>query len=367
MPPESETVPEPETELPLLSAHLPGTGGVIKADAEHFIVTEVPLYPASGAGEHIYLTITRKERETRQIVRDLTRVFQLREADIGTAGLKDRQARSTETFSLHLHKLDPDEAARRVESELGLQVDAVARHSNKLRTGHLAGNRFEILLTEPGADAMTRAAAKWEFLAGRAIPNYYGEQRFGHEGDNVRRGRDLILGRSRERPGKWLQRFLMSAYQSELFNRWLAARINDGIFLELLAGDVAQKTDSGGLFVVADLAQEVERFTSGAIDYTGPIFGKKMSQPTGRAAEREAAILATEGMTPDRFARARLDGTRRRARLLPAELDLRLEATESGHLRFFFFLPPGSYATVVLDEFIHGTGTGTGTGRAAVG
>lgn len=355
MPPESISDPDlpvpPAQSLPLISAHLPGTGGQLKTDATHFIVEELPLYPASGEGEHIYLTITREERETRALVRDMMRLFQLREADIGTAGLKDRQARTTQTFSLHLHKLDPDVAARRVETELGVQVDAATRHSNKLRTGHLAGNRFEILLVDVTADALRLAEEKWAYLRQRALPNFYGEQRFGREGDNAARGRDIILGRSRERHGKWLKRFLQSAYQSELFNQWLTRRITAGSFMELLPGDVARKTESGGLFVVEDAQVESPRFTAGEIDYTGPIFGKKMTNPAGTPAESEAAILTEAGMTPEMFSRARLDGTRRSARLLPPGLELSFEADARG-LRFRFQLPPGSYATVVLAEFM---------------
>ncbi|MEQ9366880.1 MAG: tRNA pseudouridine(13) synthase TruD [Leptospirales bacterium] len=344
MPPEAKS-------LPMVTANLPGIGGRIKSDAAHFVVKEIPLYPATGSGEHIYLTITREDRETRAIVRDMTRLFQLREADIGTAGLKDRHARTTQTFSLHLHKLDPDEAARRVESELDVRVDAVTRHGNKLRTGHLAGNHFEILVAEPVADAHQRARAKWELLRQRAVPNYYGEQRFGREGDNAERGRELLLGRSRERPGKWLKRFLLSAFQSELFNDWLGRRITEDRFMRLLTGDVARKTDSGGLFVVRDLAAEEPRFQAGEIDFTGPIFGKKMTAAENLPAETEAAVLEEAGVQAEHFARVRLDGSRRPARLRAGALNLSF-TEESAGMRFHFELPPGSYATIVLGEFM---------------
>ncbi|MCR9145354.1 MAG: tRNA pseudouridine(13) synthase TruD [bacterium] len=353
--PNDEDLPENENPqsltVPLISAGLPGIGGRIKSDAAHFIVEEIPLYPTSGEGEHIYLTITREDRETRALVRDMTRLFGIREADIGTAGLKDRHARTTQTFSLHLHKMDPDEAARRVESELGVRVIAATRHGNKLRTGHLAGNRFEILVVDPVADALDKARAKWDHLRERAVPNYYGEQRFGREGDNAERGRDLLLGRSRDRPGKWLKRFLLSAFQSELFNLWLARRISNDDFLRLCNGDVARKTDSGGLFVVRDLEADAARFRAGEIDFTGPIFGKKMTAPEGAPAEDEAELLEAAGVDPGDFARAKLDGSRRSSRLWPASLALSFEADGAG-VRFRFELPPGSYATVVLREFI---------------
>ncbi len=336
--------------LSFVTEDLPGIGGTLKEDASHFIVEEIPLYTASGSGEHIYLTLTRENRETRALIRDMTRLFHLREADIGTAGLKDRNARSTQTFSLHLHKQDPEEVARRVESELGVQVLNASRHGNKLRTGHLAGNRFEILVADPHPDALNFAAQKWKALQSQAVPNYYGEQRFGREGDNAARGRAILLGENRDRPGKWLKRFLLSAYQSELFNQWLARRIQRGEFMQLLTGDVARKRESGGIFVVENAGLEAPRVTAGEIDYTGPIFGKKMTAAREDAAAAEADILSRAGVESGDFARARLDGSRRAARLFPDELELSFEQ-EAGGLRFRFRLPPGSYATIVLAEF----------------
>ena len=352
--------PSPQAQnLPRLAGHLPGTGGTIKHSAADFIVEEIPLYEACGSGEHIYLRITREDRETRELVRQFTKMFALREADIGTAGLKDRTARATQTFSLHAHKLDPEEVARRIENELAVKVDAVSRHTNKLRTGHLAGNRFRIRVSDTHAQALEFAQARAAVLADTGLPNYYGEQRFGKFGDNARRGKDLVFGRSTERPGKWLKRFLISAYQSELFNRWLAARIDAGQFQNLLAGDVARRTDSGGLFVVEDLAQERPRFESGEIEYTGPIFGKKMTRPSGPAAEAEEQLLAGEAedgqlLQPEKLG----DGSRRPARLAFAGLELAIEpgaggaAGQSNELWFSFRLPPGSYATTVLAEFL---------------
>ena len=176
------------TQHRLLTNHLPGTGGKLKAEPGHFIVEELPLYAPTGAGEHVYLNIVREDWTTRKLVEAMGRLFQLKDKDIGTAGLKDRQARAGQMFSLHLHKTPPDEVAARVQGELGVEVRSASRHANKLKTGHLKANRFEILLTDTHPDALERARHKWEHLQKQQIPNYYGEQRFGKDADNAQRG-----------------------------------------------------------------------------------------------------------------------------------------------------------------------------------
>lgn len=337
---------------PVLSAHLPGTGGTIKNSPADFIVVEEPLYEPCGDGEHVYVRITREDRNTRDLVKDLARIFSMTDKGIGTAGLKDRHARTTQTFSLHLHTADPDDVALRIESELGVAVEEVNRHRNKLKTGHLRGNRFDILVREVAPDAVERLQRKQAFFAGRRLPNYYGEQRFGAEGDNAERGRDLVLGRGK-RPSRWLAKFLLSAYQSDLFNQWLALRIERELFTDILAGDVARKTESGGIFVVEDAETDRPRFLAHEIDFTGPLYGSKMRRPAGQPAELEDAILdpaSDEGRAL--FRHRELDGSRRAAGIAFDELELSHAVVDDG-LRFRFSLRPGSYATVVLREFMN--------------
>ncbi len=337
---------------PILSAHLPGTGGTLKQSATDFIVVEEPLYEPCGEGEHVYVRLTREDRNTRDLVKDLTRLFAISDRGIGTAGLKDRHARTTQTFSLHLHTADPEDVARRMESELGVNIESASRHRNKLKTGHLRGNRFDILLRDVVPDAVERLQRKQEYFSGGRLPNYYGEQRFGAEGDNALRGRDLVLKRGK-RPSRWLAKLLLSAYQSDLFNRWLALRIEHELFADILAGDVARKTESGGIFVVEDPAVDRERFQSHEIDFTGPLYGSKMRRPTGRPAELEDMILdptSDEGRAV--LQHRELQGSRRAAGIPCDELEFTHAVVDDG-LRFRFFLRPGSYATVLLREFMH--------------
>ena len=339
---------DPE-DWPLITADLSGIGGDLKSEPEHFIVEEIPLYEPSGEGEHVYVRVTREGWTTRDLQREIADLFHLKNSHLGCAGLKDKHARATQTFSLHLLEADPDDVAERIEGELGVTVDWATRHANKIRRGHLIGNRFTITLLNPDTAHATLDQAERiaDALRERGLPNYFGAQRLGQSCENARHGREILLGQ-REKRGRWIRRFLMSAYQSWLFNRWLAERIRYGWFDSIRAGDVAKKTDTGGLFNVEDVTRERPRFARDEITYTGPIYGSKLWWAGGEPGELEARVVAEEGITDRHWARAQLKGTRRRARIVLH--DLAVDDHSQG-LSFRFSLPKGAYATTVLREF----------------
>jgi tRNA pseudouridine13 synthase len=189
------------------------------------------------------------------------------------------------------------------------------------------------------------------------LPNYFGEQRFGVDGDNALAGRRAIKSRGGRGPRnsrqKWLRALMLNAYQSELFNRWLAGRVHRGEFGCLLTGDIAKKTDTGGLFEVEDPATEQPRLDRGEITYTGPIYGHKMRSASGEAARREAEVLEAEKVSQQDLKKAGLKGSRRAARLLPGHISITPHDEEGVQcLWFSFTLPKGSYATTLLREFI---------------
>jgi tRNA pseudouridine13 synthase len=336
-----------EKPLPYVSNGNPGIGGVLKAEAQDFIVEEVPLYEPDGLGEHIYVRLTREGWTTRDIHKSLARLFGLRAVDVGYAGLKDKQARVTQTFSLALRNSDEATVARRIQETFPFQVQWVRRHRNKLKAGHLLGNRFCLSVVSPHKDALQRAEVITRTLAERGLPNFYGSQRFGTQGLNEQKGREALLGGGPR--DRWVRRFLLSAYQSALFNAWLEERMHQGWFEKLLTGDVAKKTDTGGLFDVEDTQAEAFRFQEGEITYTGPIYGAKMRWATGRPGDLEKKVLATRGVSVESLSRARLSGSRRAARLFVE--DLTIEGHPKG-LFFTFSLPKGAYATTVMREFM---------------
>ena len=334
--------------LPFLSAELPGIGGVMRSTADDFIVDEAPAYTASGAGDHVFVRIEKRGLNTAQAVQAIARALHVRERDIGVAGMKDRHAVTRQWISL------PPPTTPEAVLALALpdiQILEATRHNHKLRTGHVRANRFILRVRQCAGDAEARAQAILDRLAQPpGAPNWYGEQRFGKYGDNAERGRALLRGE--QRSDRRMDRFYVSALQSELFNAWLVARMTDGLYARVLAGDVLHKV-GGGMFTCEDAATDEARLHAGELVVTGPMFGTKMRAAVGAAAEREDAILAAAGLARDDFAKVAqiAEGTRRDASIAVRDIALRT-LPDDGSLEVQFALPAGAYATAVMRELM---------------
>jgi tRNA pseudouridine13 synthase len=332
--------------LPFITADLPGSGGAVKASPEDFRVDEIPAYEPCGSGAHLWLLVEKRGRTTRDVVHDLCRSLGVADREAGVAGLKDRQAVTTQWLSFPVAR-DPDPAGLAGE---GHRVLRATRHGNKLRTGHSRGNRFSIVVR--GGDlAAARVVA--EALATRGLPNFFGAQRFGADGRNADLGRAILLGAPdpearRASRDRFLRRLTLSAWQSLLFNRWLAARMADGLLARALAGDAMKKLDNGGVFTCEDPEVDQPRVDRFEISPGGPMFGHKLRLAGGAAGERELSLLAADGVTVADLARGggETEGTRRAGRI---PLSVTFEPEGDGY-RASFDLPRGSYATVVMGE-----------------
>jgi tRNA pseudouridine13 synthase len=341
------------TTLPCVTADLPGSGGRVKASPEDFRVDEIPAYLPQGSGPHLWLHIEKRGRTTRDVARALAQALGVPDREVGHAGMKDRAAVTTQWLSFPAAR-DPDPATLHGD---GYRVLEVSRHQNKLRTGHLRGNRFAIAVR--GGD-LARARTCAEALRARGLPNFFGEQRFGADGKNADLGRAILLGRAddpearRAARDRFLRRLVLSAWQSRLFNAWLAERLADGLFATAIAGDVLKKLDSGGIFTCQDPAVDAPRIAAFEISPAGPMFGHKLKPAEGEALPREQRLLAAEGVTTADLARGggETEGTRRAGRIPVA---IELTPIEGGY-RAELELPKGSYATVVMAELTKSDG-----------
>jgi tRNA pseudouridine13 synthase len=335
-------------DLPYLTQGLPGIGGVLRAQPEDFVVDEVPAYPPSGAGDPVFVRIEKRGLNTAQAVERIARALDVNPRDVGVAGMKDRHAVTRQWLSLP-PPVTPEQATALVLEDV--KILEATRHNHKLRTGHVRANRFVLRVRDAVPDvevAVERARAILDVLAkAPGAPNWYGEQRFGRDGDNAAKGRDIVMGGKPPRDRK-LARLFVSALQSELFNQWLVARMTDGIYARVLAGDVLHKV-GGGMFTCEDAATDEARLTAGELVITGPMFGDRMRAATGDAGAREDAVLAAAGLARDSFAnvRALAEGTRRDASILIGEPSV---AATDGTLEVAFTLPGGAYATAVMRE-----------------
>ncbi len=317
-------------DLPYITAELPGTGGVLRRTEADFEVEEIPAYLPSGEGDHVYAWIEKRGVTTFQAVEQLARATGANPRDVGTAGLKDRHAVTRQWVSF---PPPVTEDAVRTATVNGVSVLEVVRHRNKLKTGHLFGNRFTVCVRDTAPDAADRARAILDELASPpGSPNWFGEQRFGARGDNHVIGRALVKG---ERPpgppphGR-MKRLFVSAYQSHLFNEYLRRRILDGLYRAELDGELTRRGRP-----------------------SGPMFGHKMPLPAaGTEAEaRERAIMEAAGIELDDFKRVgKLALGTRREIAIPLE-DAVVEALPDG-IRVRFALPSGAYATAVLRELV---------------
>jgi tRNA pseudouridine13 synthase len=327
-----------------LTAGLPGTGGTLRQVPEDFLVEELPAYLPSGTGEHLFLWVEKVGMDTPQAARVLARALGLPPSAVAWAGLKDRAARTRQWLSL------PGEAEGRLAGlELlpALRILSWARHTNRLRTGHLRGNRFQIRIRAPRDPEAAEPVLS--VLSARGLPNAFGEQRFGR-GDTARRGRALLLGeRLPRRPDRFERKLYISALQAELFNWMLSARLEQGWFGRARSGDLLRKADSGGLFLCREPAVDQVRVERQEVSPTGPIYGWKMPRPEEAVDGEEQALLTEEGLTLESFRAlgALAEGTRRPYAVPVGEL---VSQRDGPDLLLAFVLPKGSFATVLLDE-----------------
>jgi tRNA pseudouridine13 synthase len=327
----------------------PAFAGRYKTTPEDFAVDEVPAYEPSGQGDHVWLWVEKRALSTMDLLHELAHALGRDERSFGIAGLKDAQAVSRQWVSIE--HADPAACAA-LRSERWAVLD-VRRHGNKLRMGHLRGNRFAITLRGTAPDALGHAQQNLADLARRGVPNWFGEQRFGKRGANLQKGLDVLRGDARVMAMRMPRRvfgLVLSAVQSEVFNRVVNARLAS--LDRLLPGDVAFRHDNGSLFAGADPAAEQSRVEALQISPSGPMPGPEMLAASGEPAAIEAVAMAALDLTPDTFARLPFGLCRGERR--PLRVPVKAPAAEAvaGGLRLSFELPRGAYATSVLRELL---------------
>jgi tRNA pseudouridine13 synthase len=334
-------------DLPYLTQDLPGIGGKIRKTPDSFIVEEIPLYEPLDIGKHLYVNITKENLTTRQVQEKIANIFNISVKNVGFAGMKDKNAKTTQTFSIsEYHDI---EKAKEFLEKLPVKVNWLRFHKNKLKIGHLLGNKFKILITDfETSKTLERTQQIVNEIRKRGLPNFFGPQRFGFNGNNIQKGLDIIQGKLSIN-NRWMKKFLISSYQSYLCNKYLAYRLEKGLFNKILKGDIAKKYDTGGLFEVEDQEKEQERYENHEISFTAPIYGYKMWETTEFAKELESKILSDSDMTIEKLRSAKVKGTRRLGRLLVK--DLSAETKKDGIL-LTFSLPKGAFATTLLREIM---------------
>ena len=312
---------------------------------EDFRVEELPAFAPTDEGEHLLLTVEKRGLNTAFVARELARWAGIPEMGVGYAGLKDRHAVTRQRFSVHLpKKIAPDFAALHVE---GLRILESTWHGRKLPRGALAGNRF-VLVLRGVAGNREAIEARLAQIAAQGVPNWFGEQRFGHGGGNIAKALGMFAGRRVRREERSI---LLSAARSELFNRVLAARVAAGSWNAPLDGEVWMLEGSRSVFGPEPFSETLRaRLAAFDIHPSGPLWGEGELRSRGECARVELDALQGDIAMRLRagLEAARMQQERRALRLRVAELDWAW--ADATTLRLAFVLPPGAYATALLHE-----------------
>jgi tRNA pseudouridine13 synthase len=327
-------------------AHGPALGGArMRVVVDDFFVDEIPGFELTGQGEHVFVHIRKRERTTDQVAGLLARAAGVPRHAVSYAGMKDKWALTQQWFSIHL----PGQTLELPLGELdaGVEVLAWTRHDKKLRRGALRGNRFRLRIREvqaPVHDISERLAR----IARDGVPNYFGEQRFGRDGDNVAQARAMLAGQFRPR-ARSLRGILLSAARSHLFNQVLAERLRQGNWASAIDGDLMMLDGRNSLFPVPAVDEVIRRRTAALeIHPSGPLSGRGGTQPEGAAAALERDVLSADAELVEGLAAARLDSARRALRLRVGDLAWRFP--DPNEVELDFALPAGAYATCVVRE-----------------
>lgn len=324
----------------------PCGSAVLKAEPEHFQVTEHLDIELSGAGEHLWLHLLKRNLNTEDVARRLSRVAGVAVRDVSYAGLKDRKAVTSQWFSLQLPgRADPDFSSLWNED---LQCLASNRHSRKLQRGAHSANRFRILLSALQADhaALDR---RLEQIARSGVPNYFGPQRFGRDASNILDARSWAA-RGALPPARGTRSRLLSAARSLIFNRVLAKRVEDDTWNQITPEDCVAFTNSRSHFAASRLAANDPRIAALDVHPTGPLWGVGEPSVGSKLAAFERDVAQTEAQLTAWLEQAGLEQARRILRLPIQALTWHYPTPDN--LELEFTLPTGCFATAVIRELV---------------
>lgn len=354
-----------------------------KQSSRDFVVEEIPLYPFDGEGAHWVVKIRKKNFTTFELIKFFSSYFGIKSSEIGYAGLKDKNALTIQYLSFPKHLLSQKLLENFNHTEI--KILDITKHCNKIKIGHLKGNKFFIRLKKLDKLNYQKMQQIVDKIKKFGIPNYFSYQRFGKTLDNYLLGQEIVNGKRKMRDKK-MQNFFISAYQSHLFNEWLSLRIklshliekidskelykalslqfeNKVIpqvfldkeycktlkqqkhFFKLFNGDYLCHYPFGKNFLTQEetIIKDSQRFIEKDIVPTGLLSGSKV-----QISEKEAGFF--ENLFVDN--KIKSVGQRRYAWIFPENLTLSYKEEEAqGELEFF--LPKGAYATNLLRELAH--------------
>ena len=339
---------------------------LFKQNKDDFVVTEEPLYEFSGEGEHLILKIRKKDLATWDALEIIAKFVGCKSRDIGYAGLKDKNAMTVQSISIHKQY----EEKLKTFNHPNIKILGTTYHNNKIKVGHLKGNKFFIRLKRVNVIDSRKIESALGSIVSMGMPNYFGFQRFGIDGDNYKKGKAIIDGELKEKRRN-LKQMYINAYQSHLFNNWLSKRIEISKLvdafepkeiyerlnlplevvkrmkkqkhpLKIMTGDLLSHYPFGKIFTIEDLEIESDKFFERDRVPTGLLSGKRVKNSVDLAYEIEKEFEAPTGE----------DGARRFAWVFPSDVESNYKE-DKNWMELKFFLPKGCYATELIAEIVH--------------
>lgn len=325
----------------------PVLSGVIRTKPDDFMVNERFAFDFTGEGEHALIHIEKTDTNTDWLARQIAEIAGLKKADVSYAGLKDRHAVTTQWFSVWLPgKPDPDWTLLNSEN---VRVLDSCRHNRKLRRGSLRGNHFTLVVRQVEGDT-SELEQRLNAIQTYGVPNYFGEQRFGIDGQNLGKA-EVMFGGKREKD-RFKRSIYLSAARSAMFNDVLSQRVAMNKWVDAIPGDVMLLNNSHSYFLANDIDNEInQRLAEHDIHPSGPLWGRGELLSKGTVAELENELANKFKVFDVGLKNARLDQERRSLRLSVNNLSWQYSAKDKV-LELSFFLPAGGYATAVLREIV---------------
>lgn len=325
----------------------PTLSGVIRTHFSDFQVDEKFAFEATGEGEHALLHIKKSDTNTDWLSRQISELAGVRKVDVSYAGLKDRHAVTTQWFSVWLPgKPDPDWSSLNSEN---VQILSTCRHNRKLRRGSLLGNQFQLIVRQVEGDS-SDLEQRINLIKQDGVPNYFGDQRFGIDGQNLEKAK-IMFGGKRVKD-RFKRSIYLSSARSAMFNDLLSQRVGMDKWANGIPGDVMLLDNSHSYFLATEIDQDIiRRLGEHDIHPSGPLWGRGELLSKGSVSELESTLANKFEIFDTGLKNARLDQERRSLRLSVKNLEWNLD-TNNKCLELSFFLPAGGYATSVLREII---------------
>ncbi len=324
----------------------PVASAKIKAQPEHFQVREDLGFAFTGEGEHLMVRVRKTGENTSFVANELAKACGVKSKDVSWAGLKDRHAVTEQWLSVHLPKGGTPDFSAFLAQYPSIEILATARHNKKLRPGDLVGNEFVVTLSE--VTDLEDVEQRLQQVKHLGVPNYFGSQRFGNDGNNLeearRWGRENVRTRNQNKRSMYL-----SAARSWIFNRIVSARLEQGIFDKFIEGDIAKKSTDLESVDISNMAQLQAQFAQGEVAITAALAGDNALPTQGEALHLEQPFLDDE---PDLMALIRgnrMRHDRRDIALKPQNLSWSIDGQ---NITLTFSLDAGSFATSIVRELV---------------